>query len=378
MTEAGKNKTQGTDTIEPVFEELASKLEDADEYYGPRILRVLLSVEEAGVVLELPATAEEIAEKRGLDQDRVSAILMGCVKKGVCTKTPKGEIKRVETFIAIQDLGSANPALADVFTEEYFELFSALRRDKDYLARVALIHEGLRSMNGGNAPVRVVPRWKAIKNVPGVMPCEDIREILKAYEGRLSTSRCGCRLVMNTRSCTVNDGTHPDEGLCVHFDTTAEYLTNELGMGGLLSSQQVLENLDGLDKSPIYHTVDNHRDPRFICNCCSCCCDINMPATRTEGVDHKEQISPSRFLSTVSAKSCDGCGICLTKCPFDAITLEDGNRAVIDPDKCMGSGACAVNCPRGALTMKIVRPPEHIPEMGLFYVNSAFDEADPE
>ena len=68
----------------------------------------------------------------------------------------------------------------------------------------------------------------------------------------------------------------------------------------------------------------------------------------------------------------------MSKCPFDAITLEDGKRAVIDPDKCMGSAACAVNCPRKAMKMKIVRPPEHVPEMGLFYVNSALDEADPE
>jgi oxygen-dependent protoporphyrinogen oxidase len=48
MTEVEKNRTQSTDIIEPVYEELASKFQDADEYYGPRILRVLLSGKDGG------------------------------------------------------------------------------------------------------------------------------------------------------------------------------------------------------------------------------------------------------------------------------------------------------------------------------------------
>jgi NAD-dependent dihydropyrimidine dehydrogenase PreA subunit len=38
-------------------------------------------------------------------------------------------------------------------------------------------------------------------------------------------------------------------------------------------------------------------------------------------------------------------------------------KAVIDPEKCWGCGVCVVGCDKvNALAMKVVRPPEHIPD----------------
>jgi NAD-dependent dihydropyrimidine dehydrogenase PreA subunit len=40
----------------------------------------------------------------------------------------------------------------------------------------------------------------------------------------------------------------------------------------------------------------------------------------------------------------------------------EGKRAFIDTETCRGCGSCVVTCKAGARTMKLVRPPDHVPE----------------
>ena len=49
---------------------------------------------------------------------------------------------------------------------------------------------------------------------------------------------------------------------------------------------------------------------------------------------------------------CLRCGLCVGICPFDALTLEDG-EIKIDKSKCTLCGLCVKGCPVAAL---IIRP----------------------
>lgn len=51
---------------------------------------------------------------------------------------------------------------------------------------------------------------------------------------------------------------------------------------------------------------------------------------------------------TVCDVSCIGCGLCVKKCPADAIHVVEF-RAVIDYDRCLSCGACGDACPRHAI-----------------------------
>jgi heterodisulfide reductase subunit A len=51
----------------------------------------------------------------------------------------------------------------------------------------------------------------------------------------------------------------------------------------------------------------------------------------------------------ISAKD-KKCGICATKCPYNAIEVEKGSAAVITPAKCHGCGGCVAECPHNAIT----------------------------
>ena len=53
-------------------------------------------------------------------------------------------------------------------------------------------------------------------------------------------------------------------------------------------------------------------------------------------------------VTKVCANSCIGCGLCVKKCPADAIHVVEF-RAVIDYDRCLSCGACGDVCPRHAI-----------------------------
>ncbi len=53
----------------------------------------------------------------------------------------------------------------------------------------------------------------------------------------------------------------------------------------------------------------------------------------------------------ISSNKCVGCGICESKCPTGAISVDCGEGiAVIDRDRCTGCGICLQNCPQRAIS----------------------------
>jgi len=79
----------------------------------------------------------------------------------------------------------------------------------------------------------------------------------------------------------------------------------------------------------------------------------------------------SNYLVEVAPETCKACGLCIKRCPMDAIDLKFSTQAtnkfkkavVIDPDLCIGCGVCVHKCKPKSITLKrkeeITQPPKN-------------------
>jgi heterodisulfide reductase subunit A len=79
-------------------------------------------------------------------------------------------------------------------------------------------------------------------------------------------------------------------------------------------------------------------------------------AAKCLGLLSKEHLQLDAIISTVDQSKCNGCLVCVKKCPFAAITIDeveiDGKkkkRARVVDASCKGCGVCASRCKQGAI-----------------------------
>ena len=178
-----------------------------------------------------------------------------------------------------------------------------------------------------------------------------MREIVESSD-KLAVTNCTCHLIAG--KCD-----HPIE-VCLQVGRAAEY-TLARGTGKEIDAAEAMEMLKRCEEDGLIHvTMNNAHAGHFICNCCPDCCQT-MPVLLEEGI---KLIAPSRYRVAIDAEACVACGACVERCPFEALTLDEGDGAghsVVDEEKCFGCGLCRVVCETGAIALYEARPPEHIP-----------------
>lgn len=48
---------------------------------------------------------------------------------------------------------------------------------------------------------------------------------------------------------------------------------------------------------------------------------------------------------------CVACGVCVSVCKFQAISIRSGIRAVVDTNRCKGCGRCSTECPANVISI---------------------------
>jgi ferredoxin-type protein NapF len=88
----------------------------------------------------------------------------------------------------------------------------------------------------------------------------------------------------------------------------------------------------------------------YDCNKCSQVCPSGAIKRLSLAQKQKTQIG----LASIDEQICVKCGLCVMKCPRQAISKADGAFPIVDFNQCIGCGACANGCPVKAITIQPV------------------------
>jgi Na+-translocating ferredoxin:NAD+ oxidoreductase subunit B len=318
----------------------------------PLILRKIVNPEQAKILLQFPAeSSSAIADKLGLTQDIVDQHLQEMFEKGIALQTKKGW-RMARMIDSLHDLTLCNKKYHESYGgDEYYDLWNIFGQTEWWPRFAHHIREH------GEPFMRVIPAVEAVKDIPDLLPEEDLRQLYKSTTS-IALIPCSCRVEIRDRECKS-----PDD-MCIAVNRSAEYHFKR-GVGKRLSPEEAVEFDKTVRKYNSVAVMPNTRDLNMvICNCHECCC-VGFRAFSENGGNLRELHAPSRFLAIVDTDKCIGCQKCLEACNYEAVELQKYPgmkkwKAYIAPDKCMGCGNCVVKCPKNVISFKIVRPPEYI------------------
>lgn len=75
-------------------------------------------------------------------------------------------------------------------------------------------------------------------------------------------------------------------------------------------------------------------------------------ASKAIGLVSSPELEHDPTVISIDEELCDGCGICIEQCPYDALKLTKRNIVEVNEVLCNGCGMCAVSCPTNALKIK--------------------------
>ncbi len=283
------------------------------------ILEDLLNPDQAQIVAALPGTADDVAKQTGLDAEIVRKNLDDLFFAGVVF--PKGDYNDRQYFRFARSIGQLHDATQasrgrDVVKDrEFYRLWHDFVMNEWYPAMGKAFSQAPRPR------IRIIPAYRAIKDLPDILPCEDIREVFKAQK-RIAVVPCSCRYRTTAVGEHCAHTAEEDLWQCIQVNRGAEYaLAREAGKE--LNLDEALALIDKIEEHGLLHTWHNNTSltgANVSCHCCRDCCMMAVPMDIVQEPLNKLW-EKSRFIAVVNEEACIGCQTCVDRCQFDAIEM---------------------------------------------------------
>ena len=350
-------------------------LPEADELRP--LIMATYTPEEATLLTGMPFSGrnlEELAEMKQMDPAELGKRLDALANKGLVFRTVKPDTVRY--------------SLNDSFFVSYRSTFWPGGTDKRTKAIAPLVNQyyyhggfdqqDLTHLKG----LRTLPIQETIEDTRQILPYEEVLKVLDQHD-YFTVSVCPCKHRKNIAP-DFPDCRYPTE-VCLHFGRLGHYIV-ENGLGREITRQETEEILRQCAEAGLVHGVSNYQEgPDTICNCDPCCCVMFEAFHKLK---HAEGMNSSNYRVRTNPESCIGCGLCVRRCPMEALRLEDspeaknritrvaakdqkgmvelknktGKVSVLNPDFCIGCGICAYKCSTHSLVLERREVIEHPPE----------------
>lgn len=355
------------------------------------LIKATYTPEEASILIDMPFSGrnlEDLAKMKQTSPEDLRQRLDEMALKGFVFRTVKGDTVRY--------------SLNDAFFVNYRGTFWPGRMDKRNKSIAPLANQyyyhGMWDQfeHTSHKGLRTLPIQGTIKDTREILPYEEVLKVLDQLD-YFTVSTCPCRHRKNLDP-DYPDSDYPME-TCLHFGRLGHYIV-ENNMGREITRQETEEILRKSAEAGLVHGVSNMQEaPDTLCNCDPHCC---LMFEAFHKLKHAEGMAPSNYRVRINSETCIGCGLCVKRCPMDALNLEDcpeakervtavdvagekekkelknksGKISVVNPDFCIGCGVCAYKCPSKSLILEkldaIRHPPKDMREyMRLFMADLA-------
>ena len=355
------------------------------------LIKATYTPEEASILMGMPFSGrnlEELAEMKQMDASELREQLDAMAEKGFVFRTVKGDTFRYSLNDAffVNYRGTFWPGLTDERSKAIAPLANQYYYQGMWDQFKHTRYKGLRTL----------PIQETIEDTREILPYEEVLKVLDQHD-YFTVSTCPCRHRKNLDP-NFPDSEYPME-VCLHFGRLGHYIV-ENNIGREITRQETEEILRKSAEAGLVHGLSNMQEaPDTLCNCDPHCC---LMFEAFHKLKHAEGMAPSNYRVRTQSETCIGCGLCVKRCPMEALHLEDcpeargrvtvveaavekekkklknksGKVAAVNPDFCIGCGVCAYKCPSKSLMLEkldaIRHPPKDMREyMKLFMADFA-------
>ena len=313
-------------------------------------------------------TVEQLKESSNLPEEKIEQLATSLAQKGLMFNQPSSSGVMVYRLLPLMTVGlmeytfmgelkgdEREQALAKLFEKLIMEVGDQVQGNYDNLVPVFETSPPvdrtvpLRTTDEGR-DIKVIPIDKSIE-VPEefVLPSQSVEEIINKFND-IAVGRCFCR----QRRKMLGEPCDTDAPMmnCFTFGKSARH-TAAQGFAQKITKEEAFKIMKEAEEAGLIHKAFHpgsnvSRPETSICNCCKDCCDT-LKIWR-DGVFPLN--NSTYYLSFIDQEACSGCGICVERCPTEAIKLNDNEEAERDESLCFGCGICARFCPEEAISLK--------------------------
>jgi len=295
------------------------------------ILRRIFTPEEAALAAQLKLTLEtsnQVAERLGRDPSETRTLLKTMVRKGLIDTRPVEKelgFRLLPFVVGIYEnqVGNLDREMAELFERYYKQALGAA------LSTPPPIH-------------RVVPIGASVKVDMEIRPYESVADMVAGAKA-WGVLDCICR---KQKALLGQPCGHPID-VCMGLSRLPNYFDHNPVIHAV-SQEEAMDTLRRAAEAGLVHSISNfQRGLTYICNCCTCSCGI-LRGISELGIANA--VARSAFVNQVDGEVCQGCELCIDRCPFHALRMVD-QLAQVDEGRCLGCGVCADACPDGALAL---------------------------